>query len=67
MPAFGEMHARVRERFEDLDLEQRREIIRALLYIELEPGRVAAKRVRIVHRFATHLNLDAEYPQHAFD
>lgn len=67
MPEFGEIRSRVRERFENLGLEQRREIIRALLYIELESGRDAAKRVRIEHRLATHLNPDAEDPQHAFD
>lgn len=67
MPEFGEMRTRVRERFEDLGLEQRREIVRALLHIELEPGRDAAKRVRIEHRLATHLNPGAPDPQHAFD
>jgi site-specific DNA recombinase len=67
MPEFGAMRGRVRERFEELDLEHRREIIRALLYVELEPGRDAAKRVRIEHRLATHLNPDAGDPQHYLD
>jgi site-specific DNA recombinase len=53
--------AAVLTRFDELDLEQRREVIRGLLFVEVAPGR-GAERVRITHRLATHLEPDAPDP-----
>ncbi|MBT2531623.1 recombinase family protein [Arthrobacter sp. ISL-48] len=59
MHEFAEMKATVLERFDALDLDRQREIIRALFYIEIRPGRDIS-RVWIEHKLATHLNPDAE-------
>lgn len=59
MHEYAEMKRIVLERFDALDLDRQREIIRALLYIQVNPGRDIS-RVWIEHKLATHLNPDAE-------
>ena len=53
-------------RFDALDLDRRREIVRALLAVSVDPGR-SLDRVRILHRLATHLDPDATDPAHVYD
>jgi site-specific DNA recombinase len=64
MHEFGDMKAAVLERFDALDLDKQREIIRALFYIEVRPGRDIS-RVWIEHKLAPHLNPDA--PERSYD
>jgi DNA invertase Pin-like site-specific DNA recombinase len=59
MSEFAEMKAAVLERFATLDLDKQREIIRALFYIEVRPGRDFS-RVWIENKLAPHLNPEAE-------
>lgn len=58
MGEYADMKATVLERFSALDLDRQREIIRALFYIEIRPGRDVG-RVWFEHLLAPHLNLDA--------
>ncbi|MFJ4168754.1 recombinase family protein [Paenarthrobacter sp. NPDC089714] len=58
MTEFSEMKATVLEKFDALDIDRQREILRALLYVEVRPGRDIS-RVWIEHKLATHLNPDA--------
>ncbi|KUM37706.1 recombinase family protein [Arthrobacter sp. EPSL27] len=57
MAEFAEMKETVLARFDELDLDKQREIVRALLYIEVRSGRDIS-RVWIEHKLATHLNPD---------
>ncbi|WIE53432.1 recombinase family protein [Curtobacterium sp. MCBD17_003] len=45
----------VGERFDALDLDRQREVVRALVAVQVDPGR-GPERVRIQHLLATHLN-----------
>lgn len=60
MSGWAQMKAEVLQRFDTLDLDKQREIVRALLYIEVAAGR-SADRVHIEHKIATHLNADAQF------
>lgn len=61
--AWSDLRARLLERFDALDLERRRDVIRALLYVQVDkPARRGAMdpaRVRVQHLVATWLNPDA--------
>ncbi|WP_210506246.1 recombinase family protein [Naasia sp. SYSU D00057] len=52
---FATLEATIIARFDALDLDRRREVLRALLHVEIGPGRHPS-RVRVEHRLATHLN-----------
>lgn len=58
MGDFAQMKATVLSRFAELDIDRQREIVRALLHIEVKKGRDVRKRVHIEHKLATHLNVD---------
>lgn len=58
MQDYADMKRAVLERFDALDLDRQREIIRALFYVEVRPGRDIS-RVWIEHLLAPHLNPDA--------
>jgi site-specific DNA recombinase len=66
MHEYAEMKRIVLERFDALDLDRQREIVRALLYIQVNPGRDIS-RVWIEHKLATHLNPDAETDARYYD
>jgi len=55
---WGAMKADLLTRFDELLLDERREVIRGLLFVEVAPGR-GPDRVRITHRLAEHLQPDA--------
>ena len=59
MGEFAKMKDAVLASFDALDLDKQREIVRALLYIEVRSGRDLS-RVWIEHKLATHLNPDAQ-------
>lgn len=59
MGAFEDMKHTFLAKFDALDIDRRRAIVRALLDIEVSPGR-DIRRVRIEHKVATHLNPDAQ-------
>jgi len=54
------MKANVLERFAALDLDRRREIIRALVHVEVKKGRDTNARVLVEHKLAVHLNPDSD-------
>lgn len=58
MAEFAEIKDSVLASFDALDLDKQREIVRALLYVEVRSGRDLS-RVWIEHKLATHLNPDA--------
>lgn len=60
MSEWATMKTTVLDRFDALDLDRQREVVRALLHIEVHSGRDTRQRVRITHLLATHLNPDAE-------
>ncbi|MET4620651.1 site-specific DNA recombinase [Arthrobacter sp. 2762] len=64
MAEFADMKKTVLARFDELDLDKQREIVRALLYIEVRSGREIS-RVWIEHKLATHLNPDS--PDRSYD
>ncbi|WP_458111188.1 recombinase family protein [Arthrobacter sp. R1-13] len=66
MGEFEEMKQTVLDRFDALDLDRQREIVRALLHIEVRSGR-DIRRVWIEHKLATNLNVDAIDPAHFDD
>lgn len=56
------VRAGVAEKFDELDVHRQREVVRALLTVQVDPGR-GPERVRIQHLLATHLdpaNVDPE-------
>lgn len=66
MHEYAEMKETVLARFDELDLDKQREIVRALLYIEVRPGRDLS-RVWIEHKLAVHLNPDAAQDARYYD
>ncbi|MBT2523265.1 recombinase family protein [Arthrobacter sp. ISL-28] len=66
MHEYAEMKETVLARFDDLDLDKQREIVRALFYIEVRPGRDIG-RVWIEHKLAAHLNPDADADARYYD
>lgn len=55
MPEWTAMKAAMIERFNELDLDVRRDLVRALVAVQVEKGR-ALDRVRVTHLLAAHLN-----------
>jgi DNA invertase Pin-like site-specific DNA recombinase len=66
MHEYAEMKETVLARFDDLDLDKQREILRALLYVEVRSGRDIS-RVWIEHKLAVHLNPDADTDSRYYD
>lgn len=56
---FADMKEVILKRFASLDLDRQRELVRAMVHIEVRPGRTK-DRVWVEHKLATHLNPDAE-------
>ncbi|MCS5718604.1 recombinase family protein [Herbiconiux sp. CPCC 205763] len=55
---YADLEAEVLARFDQLDLDRQRDLVRALLDVQVDHGRNARRRVRVWHRLATHLNPD---------
>jgi DNA invertase Pin-like site-specific DNA recombinase len=56
--AYAELEADVLGRFDALEIDRRRDLVRTLLEVQVDHGRDAARRVHVWHRLATHLNPD---------
>lgn len=54
-----ELRGRVADRFDALDIEQQRELLRSLVEVTVHKGRTA-ERIEIVHTVVTSLNADPE-------
>ncbi|WP_120340034.1 recombinase family protein [Cryobacterium soli] len=59
MGEFAAMVQTVGERFTALDMDRQRDVVRALLHVEVASGRTI-DRVHIWHKIATHLNPESE-------
>jgi hypothetical protein len=66
MRDFRAAHQQVLDKFDRLDLSQQRDIVQALVYIELPKGR-APRRIQVQHLLATHLNHDQSNAPHMDD
>jgi DNA invertase Pin-like site-specific DNA recombinase len=66
MHEYAEMKETVLARFDELDLDKQREIVRALLYIEVHSGRDIS-RVWVEHKLAVHLNPDFDTDARYYD
>lgn len=53
---YDDVAAAILARFDELDLDRQREIVSALLYVQVDPGRDARRRVQIEHLLAPSLN-----------
>jgi hypothetical protein len=56
--AYAELEADVLGRFDALEIDRRRDLVRTLVEVQVDHGRDAARRVHVWHRLATHLNPD---------
>jgi site-specific DNA recombinase len=53
---YDDVAAAILARFDELDLDRQREIVAALLYVQVDPGRDTRRRVHIEHLLAPSLN-----------
>jgi site-specific DNA recombinase len=64
---YAELEKTLLDMFSELDIDRQRDLVRALVYVQVDHGRDANSRVRVLHKLATHLNPTEETNYDALD